>query len=214
MVAVPVKPQYGPTLGRILAPRWHRASPLVRGLCIAAGVGLVVVLVAAVLTLENAKFSHGGRVPFSFSYRGLSRVTPAPGQFVKVQQRSAGGRLEASFAVGPLLLPSYAGELSAELPLFASGYIRGLSHRYRDFQLRGEGKGTVNSVPSYSVYYSARVEGRTMYGRDVLLLPERSGAREGLDIMMLVVPSSTDRSPLEVASGGVLSRPLKTLTLG
>ena len=32
MGAVPIKPEYGPTLGRLLSPRWRAASRLVRGL--------------------------------------------------------------------------------------------------------------------------------------------------------------------------------------
>ena len=31
MAAVPIKPEYGPTLGRLLSPRWRAASPLARG---------------------------------------------------------------------------------------------------------------------------------------------------------------------------------------
>ena len=40
MMAVPMKPEYGPTLGRLLSPRWRAASPTLRGLVIAAGLGL------------------------------------------------------------------------------------------------------------------------------------------------------------------------------
>ncbi len=211
MAAIPLKPEYGPTLGRLLSPRWRAASPLARGAAIAAGVGLLALLLAAGLTLEDATFSHGGRVSFSFSYRDLYRVAPDPGGYVKVQ-RHRDGRLEDSFAVDSLVLPPYTGELSAELPLYAVGYIRGLSERYAGFVLRGEGKTRVNTVPAYNIFYKATVKGQTMYGRDVLLLPERSGAREGVDIVMLTSPKvdSQVTSPLEVASAGVLHTPLET----
>ncbi len=54
-----------------------------------------------------------------------------------------------------------------------------------------------------------------MYGRDVLLLPERSGVRDGVAIEMLSLPSAAAvTSPLEVATAGVLERPLKTFTFG
>ena len=44
MAAVPMKPEYGPTLGRLLAPRWQRASRLTRAaVVIAAGVALLAV---------------------------------------------------------------------------------------------------------------------------------------------------------------------------
>src|ERR1039458_670620 len=119
MMAVPMKPQYGPTLGRLLSPRWRAAPALVRWVVIAAGVALLALFVAAVLTLENASCSHGGRVPFSFSYRGLYRVAANPGGYVKVQRHRSDGVLEDSFAVAPLVLPPYSGSLSGELPLYA-----------------------------------------------------------------------------------------------
>jgi hypothetical protein len=216
MVAVPMKPEYGPTLGRLLSPRWRAASPLARRAVIGAGMGLLLLVVAAVLTLENASFSHGGRLPFSFAYRGLWKVHADPGGYVKVQRRSSDGALLDSYAVAPLSLPPYVGELSGELPVYASGYIRTLARRDTGFVLRGEGKTRVNAVPAYQVLYTAVVDGRPMYGRNVLLLPERHGAREGVEIAMLTSPMANRQvdGPLEVASTGVLLRPLKTFTFG
>jgi hypothetical protein len=210
---VPLKAQYGPTLGQLLAPRWHAAPRTVRGVVIAAGGALAALAVAAVFTLWPATFSHGGAAPFHFSYRGLYRTAPAPGQFVRIERRSH-GRLEDSFAVSPLRLPRYAGGLSGELPLYASGYIGELSRKYSSFVLRGEGKTRVNTVPAYDVLYTATVQGREMYGRDVLLLPERPGVRDGVAIEMLASTTASPRinSPVEVALGGVLERPLETFT--
>lgn len=216
MVAVPIKPEYGPTLGRLLSPRWRAASPLIRGIVVALMIGLPALAIGAFLTLENAHFSHGGKVPFSFSYRGLYRVAPDPGGYVKLERHASNGRLEDSFAVAPLVLPPYSGALTGELPLYAAGYIRSLRRRYERFVLRGEGKTRVNAVPAYNVLYTAVVQGHTMYGRDVLLLPQRPGAREGVEIVMLTSPTANSQvaSPLEVASEGVLLKPLKTFTLG
>jgi hypothetical protein len=215
MTAVRMKSEYGPTLGRLLAPRWRAASRLVRTVTIVAGVGLVAALVAAVLTLENATFSHGGSVPFSFSYRDLYRVAPDGGGYVKVLSRWQDGALKYSYAVDPLLLPAYSGELSGEVPLYAAGFIRTLSERYRDFELRGEGKTRVNNtLTGYEVLFTADVEGQEMYGRDVLLLPPRVGVRAGVVVVMLTSPmaSSQITSPLEVGTTGVLLKPLKTFS--
>ncbi len=135
---------------------------------------------------------------------------------MKVQRRSPEGRLEDSFAVEPLRLPAYSGGLSGELPLYASRLIEGMSRSYPDFMLRGEGKTRVNSVPAYNIFYTTVLDGQLMYGRDVLLLPERQAAREGVEIVMLTSPLAGRRitSPSEVAGAGVLSRPLKTFTIG
>lgn len=216
MPALPLKPEYGPTLGTVLAPRWHAASTLTRRLVIAAGVALGVGIVALVLTLLNVSYSHAGRVPFSFSYRGLYRVAPEPGGYVRIEKRSPHGRLLYSFAVDPLTLPSYVGEPSGELPIFAAGYVRELRRRDAGFVFAGEGKTQVNKVPAYDVLYETVVEGRRMYGRDVLLLPQRPGAREGVAIVMLTAPgvSKQIEGPMEVASTGVLLHPLRSLALG
>jgi hypothetical protein len=213
MATIPLKPQYGPTLGTLLAPRWNAAPSVIRGLVRAAGVGLVALAVAVALTLWPATYSHGGVAPFHFSYRGLYRTTPEPGQYVRIDRR-ADGRLEDSFAVSPLRLPPYVGGESGELPVYASGYIGGLSRKFSGFTLRGEGKTRVNTVPAYNIFYTARVKGRELYGRDVLLLPERQGVRDGVAIEMLSVPSAQITSPLEVASAGVLERPVETFTIG
>jgi len=217
MAAVPIKPEYGPTLGRLLSPRWRAAPPLVRGLVLAACVGLVALLIGAVLTLENAHYSHSGSVPFSFSYRSLNRVASDAGGYVKVTRRRTDGRLEDSFAVQPLRLPPYTGELSGALPVYAAGYIEALARRYRGFELYSEGKTRINTIPGYQVVYTATVDGQTMWGRDVLLLPpNRARVRDGVDLVMLTSPTADPKvnSPSEVASDGVLLRPVKTFRFG
>jgi hypothetical protein len=217
MTAVSMKREYGPTLGQLLAPRWRAAPGLLRAAVIATAVGLAAVLVAVGLTLENAHFSQGGRVPFGFSYRDLFRVAPDPGGYVKVQSRWPGGELKYSFAVDPLTLPAYSGELAGEIPLYATSFIRTLSSRYMRFELRGEGKARVSShMTGYQVLFTADVEGETMYGRDVLLLPPRAHAREGVVVAMLTSPTASAQvtAPMEVGATGVLLRPLKAFAFG
>ncbi|MEA2152755.1 MAG: hypothetical protein QOI18_988 [Solirubrobacteraceae bacterium] len=216
MPAVPIKPEYGPTLGRLLSPRWRAASPWTRGLVRLLVLGVIAFAIGVFLTLANAHYSRGGRVPFSFNYRGIDRVAPAPGEWVRLERRAADGRLQDSFSVRALVLPPYSGSLTGELPLYAAGYIRSLRSRDADFVLRGEGKTRVNTVPAYQVVYTTRLAGHTMFGRDVLLVAQRPGEREGVNIVMLTSPTANSQvtSPLEVASAGVLLKPLKTFTLG
>jgi hypothetical protein len=223
MAAAPIKPEYGPTLGRLLSARWRSAPPSLRVAAIVSSVLLLALAIVAVDRLLNRSFSHAGQVPFSFNYRGLHRVTPDPGGYVKVERRGADGRLEASFAVEPLRLPAYSGVPAGELPLYAAGYIRALQARLPQFVLRAEGDlhatGTIKITGpgGYNIFYSALIEGRKMYGRDELVVPERPGAREGVEIVMLSAPAagSHGTSPLEVATkSDVLARPLRTFTLG
>ncbi|HEY7934512.1 MAG TPA: hypothetical protein VID48_11880 [Solirubrobacteraceae bacterium] len=215
MASIPLKPQYRPTLAQMLSPRWHGLPRVSRALVILAGLGVLALAIGLALTLQRASVSHGSPVPFSFEYRGLYRTPPPAGQYTRVA-RSTDGRLEESFTVGPLLLPAYEGSLSAELPLYAASYIRALAGRYQRFDLLGEGKTRVSTVPGYQVLYSATIEGRRMYGRDVLLAPERMGARRGVDIVMLASPEGDRRleSAAEVAGEGPLNTALHTFSFG
>jgi hypothetical protein len=188
-----------------------------RACVLVAAALLVALIVAGVAMLESPVLSYGGAVPFSFSYTGLYRTAPAPGWYAKVQ-RLEHGRLEDSFAVGPLLLAPYRGELGAELALYAAGYIRRLPGRYRGFELHGEGRTQIDSVASYAVYnifYTAEVQGQEMYGRNVLLLHERPGARVGVQIEMLTAATSNRQvtSPLQVGTKGALEGPLGSFAL-
>jgi hypothetical protein len=215
MPAVPLKPEYGPTLGQLLAPRWQRGSRRSRVFVVLVLLVVVALLLGAALTLENAQYAHGGPVPFSFSYRDLYRRIPAADEYVRVQSRSRAG-LSDSFAVGPLMLPAYTVPLNVELPLYAAAYIPRLSRRYEAFQLRGEGETKVNTVPAYEILYDARVNGRAMYGRDILLLPERHHPRAGVFITMLSSPAMNPgvTSPMLVGTTGVLELPVETFTIG
>jgi hypothetical protein len=212
MPSVPLKPQYGPTLGRLLEPRWHSLPRAGRVVVIALGTGAAVLVVAVVLTLLDASYSHGGRLPFSFKYKGLHRTAPDPGGYVKVA-RYRGGRLEDSYAVAPLRLGVYRGSVTAELPLFAAGYTHALERRFSELRLEQEGKTRISStLGGYDIRYSAILAGRRIYGRDVMLLPPRPGAREGVIVEMLSSEPASGSNP--VASGGVLEKPLKTFAFG
>ncbi len=211
-----MKSEYGPTLGELLAPRWRAVPRLARATVIGLGVAALALAAALVLSLQSASYSQGGAVPFSFHYKALYRAHADPGAYVKVQSRDGDGGLKYLYEVYPLTLAPYSGVVSGELPSYASGYIAGLRARSTAFQLRGEGKTRVNTVPGYQVLYSERVAGREVYGRNVLLLPPRPGARRGVEIVMLSAADATVevKEPSEVASTGVLLAPLKTFTFG
>jgi hypothetical protein len=216
VASIPVKPEYGPTLGHMLAPRWRRSGTLRRALVLAAGVAFLALVAGAVLTLEPARYSHGGSFPFSFTYRGLYREKPEPGGYARVVAHYPDGSIKYLYAVNPLVLPPYHGEPSGALPVYATGYVRTLPARFPGIERTGEGKTRVNKVPAYQVLYKVRIDGREMFGRNVLLLPERPGARRGVEIVMLTAAGATSevKEPSEVASGGVLLRPLKTFSFG
>lgn len=209
---IPLNPEYGPTLGQLLAPSWRRARPGVRLVAAIGGLAVAVLLVVLVASLLDRRFSHDGDIAFSFSYRGLHRTRADPGGYVKIA-RSSGGRLEDSYEVAPLRLAPYHGSSAGALPLAAAGYVDGLTRRFAGFRLEGEGKTRISaSLTGYGVFYSALVDGRKLYGRDVMLLPGRPGARRGVVVQMLSGERATVAKP--VASSGVLEKPLKSFSFG
>jgi hypothetical protein len=118
-----------------------------------------------------------------------------------------------SFAVAPIVLAPYVGSATGELPLFAAAYTRVLSERFPGFELKGEGKTRITStLAGYDVRFSALVDGHTMYGRDVMLLPPGHHVREGVVLEMLTDEHASVARP--VANSGVLEKPLKTFTFG
>jgi hypothetical protein len=189
-----------------------------------------VVVVAAIVTTRPATVSVGGPVPFTFSYKGLHRVQPELGSSAKVVLRE-GGRTEDTFAVAPLRLPVYAGSVTGEFPLYAAGFIRALAARYEHFELVAAGPVRTAAfgsweelppstiyyhVPTYTIAFTAMQAGEPIVGRDVWLVPNRPGARQGVDITMLM-SARTGRhsvSPLSLGTAGVLSRPMRTFSLG
>jgi len=209
-----MKSEYGPTLGQLLAPRWRAAPRTARVAAIAAVAVLLLALGALLLRLQSAHYSRGGSLPFSFSYKDLYKTSADPGAYVKVENRAGDGALRYSYEVYPLSLPAYAGAISGELPRYASEYIEQLRAVSPRFELAGEGKTRVNTVPGYQVLYSMRLAGAEVYGRNVLLTPPRPGARGGVLIVMLTAATASAevKAPSEVASTGVLLRPLKTFT--
>jgi len=221
MPSIPLKSDFGPTLGALLAPRFRRASPSVRALWIAAVALFAATVAWAALTLAPPSLSVGGPVPFSFSYRGFSRAAPPGGWYARVL-RTRGGRLEDSFAVGPLLLPPSRGALGAALALYAAGHVGSLLAAAppgaSSFALWGEGStqiDTVSSYASYNLFFSFLLSGRLFFGRSVLLLPDRLGARRGVVVAMLA-DARSDRSvtsPLYVGVKGALEAPLGSFAL-
>jgi len=216
MAAIPLKPAYGPTLGRLLSQRWRVASRPARALALAALGGVIALVVAAVLTVQPASFSRGGPVPFGFRYAGLYRTAPQAGGYVRVA-RHLHGHLEDSFEVAPLRLPPYRTSLNVEFPLYAPTVVATLQRRYgRAFRLDGEGPSLSDWSSAYNVFYTVQVEGHDMYGRDVLMLPERHRARAGVLIAMLMAFGENHllTYPLHVGGSGVLQRPLESFRLG
>jgi hypothetical protein len=233
MLGARVKLGYGPSLPELLESRTLRLGPRLRGLL--ALVAICVVVIVG-LSLANGGASLISRsvagMSFSFSYSSMQREATPPGQYALLEKRS-GSELVASLAVAPLPLPAYAGYVSGLAPVVMGNYVRALAARTPGFALQSEGPTSVNGIAGYNFTYTQRIDGKTYYGRVIMVTRHQSGERRGLLISLLAQPVlagiiGPGRSALagalyEPGQGGVgvlfqpaglLALPLATLRLG
>lgn len=207
-----VKPEYGPTLRQILAPR----SWVLR-----AGV-LVLVLAIAVAAIDAALQVHAGErtalvrkpVTFNLAYGGQFKRTSVPGRLLSLEHRRAGLFLD-SFVVRSLVLAPYRGSVSGILPTYAFDYINRLRRRYAGFELIEEGRARVNNAIGYQVIFRAKLGDRTLYGRHVMLFaPAPDGVRQGLLLEIASTPAAGTPAVESVGLVGALKTPFRSFRLG
>jgi hypothetical protein len=216
MPTLPVKERYRPTLGDLLAPRWRAASPLGRRVWAVLAAVVAVLIVALVLAAPRDPWLvHGSSPAFSLQYpRDMHRVSAPAGSLYRAEQRDGQGRLVQSIEVAPLHLPPFSGDVSAEFPLYSYGYLSQLPSRFPSFQLSSEGKTRVDTIPGYWLAFTTTIDGRTMLGRTVFLVPTLSGSRDGVTITMLTTPRSNVATADQVGVAGELYEPLHTFRFG
>jgi hypothetical protein len=218
MRAPSVKPQYGPTLAELMAPRWRAASGGQRRLFATAVLLVLAAAITLVITRPRASsfVYRGAPIAFNLTYPSpLRSVPPRAGADMRIEARSPTGRLLDWFEVDPLRLGPYSGEISGQLPVFATSYIAGLARRVPGFRLQSETKTRINLIAGYSVTYSGRIAGQLMYGRAVMLVAALTGVRDGVILNMGTVPSPTlDPTPDQVGSTDVLEKPFRSFRFG
>lgn len=210
-----VLPEFRPTLPELLRARFGRRPTTTL---------LALSLLLAAATLAFALLRPGeegttvvqrtGPVQFNFRYPSpLTRVAPQGDQMLRLEARRSGLFLQ-SFAVAPLRLPAYRGEVGGALPVFATREIAGLRGRFAQFELVQDGKTRVNEVPGYAVLFRARLGKRRLFGRDILLPEPLPGARDGVRLLLLATPAAGVSSAADVGVRGVIKRPYRTFRFG
>lgn len=206
-----VREEYGPTFPQLVsrAPRWVRP---VLALAVLSG----VLLLAWLLFSRGAsaeRFVHRDSPQFNIGHGPtLDRVTPRPGEFLRLEQ-NRNGLFVQSFAVRT----PYAGsqnESIGALPVLASREIAELRRRYTDFELAEEGKARIEETPGYQISFRAKKGERNLYGRVVLLADPSSDGRRAVALDMLATPSAGVNTPQQVGSNGTLKRPFRSFRFG
>jgi hypothetical protein len=223
--------EHRPTLADLLRPRLARAPRWVR-----LALGAVAVLVALFVLWRvfaggssgETRYVHKAGVVFNFHYPGaMHAVASRSPEIIRVERRRGSLFLD-SFAVEPLSLPPFRGDVSGELPVYAEREIAALRNRFpREFELTREGKARVNAVPGYDVQFRARLGKRRLFGR-LVLLPEPAGedladtsgelenarSRRGARLLMLATPASGAVRPRDVGARGNLKTPFRSFRFG
>ena len=207
-----VKPQYGPTLVQMLAPR----SLAVRVGAVALAVLALLAVVASVLATrphETWVVEHKP-VTFNFAYGPEFRRVPRTGSVVALRHERAGLFLD-SYVIRPLTLPPYRGAAGGTLPVYADGYMQQLRRRYPSFELVGEGRARINNGIGYEVTFRSDRGGRTLYGRHLLLVEELpDGRRHGVVIELESTPAAGTPNADEIGNHGALKQALRSFRFG
>jgi hypothetical protein len=211
-----VREEFGPTLPELLGPRL--GVPVRRvwiGLLAAlAVVGAVLLWIFAVRP-PPGQTGVAVRKPITFNLvytDAMHRVAPHAGELLRVQTRSGPPQ---SMAVRPLHIGPYRGDVTAALTFMSSRLIDQMRATYPGFVWRGDGRVNINKQPGYQIVFQARIDGRTTYGRRVLLVAAPDPPpHEGLDVTLLAARSASVPNSDAVAVNGPLKTPYRSLRFG
>ena len=209
-----VAPEFRPTLRDLVVARAGR-----RGRWALAA---VAALLAAALAYEVLRpvddgidvVRRAGPVTFNLRYtEPLRPVAPQGDEVLRLEVRR-GDLFVQSFAVEPLRLAPYRGDVGGVLPVVAAREIEALRARYDEFELVSDGKTRVNEVPGYNVLFRARLGERRLWGRQVLLPGREPGSTDGVRLLLLATPAAGVSNANEVGVRGVIKRPYRTFRFG
>ena len=218
MRRVPViKPDYGPTLLQLLAPR----SLAVR--LAAAALALLIVLGAALIAItarpDETEVLVREPVTFNLIHGPQWDRVERPGALLALRNIGAAGRVDGlfldSYSVRDLQLPAYRGAAGGTLPIHINRYARAIRGRYTGFEPVSEGRARINNAIGYEITFRARLGARRLYGRHYLLVEEEpDGLRRGVVIELESTPAAGTPTAAEIGNHGALKTPLRSFRFG
>lgn len=203
-----------PTLPELLTPRLGRAG--FRAVLVLGALLIAAFLGRAAFADEGGStiVSQARPVPFNLRYtEGLAKVAPQGDEALRLEARR-GDLFVQSFAVSPLELPPYQGDVTAPLTILGAREIDRLRARYAQFELVQDGKARVNDQSGYAILFRARLGARRLYGRQILLPEQVPGARRGARLTLLATPAGGVSNARDVGVRGVIKRPYRTFRFG
>ena len=207
-----VKAEFGPSLPQLLRARFGLSPRLVT--VVAVALVVAVVAVAFALRTRDVHLIHHGTPVFNLRYaKVLHHMPPEPGVLLGLEGRRGHLFLQA-LTIRPLHLPAYQGAVSGLLPIYSEHHIRALTKRFDHFTPLEEGKARINEAPGYQVGFQAELDGRTVYGREVVLVPDQPGARDGVAITVLQTHAAGAHAVKDVGTVGAIKKPFRSFRFG
>ncbi|HWI22915.1 MAG TPA: hypothetical protein VNT22_09925 [Baekduia sp.] len=207
---ISVRPEFRPTLPELLAgrtPAWRYGL-----------IGFYVVALAIVLWLlllrGDPSATHvvkRGPVTFNLTYDSAMReVAPQGNERLRLT-----GTRHRLVTVSPLELPAYQGRPDGFLPAYSERISDQMATQFDGYQRRRDGRPSVNRIPGYEIVFQYRRDGRTAYGRRILLLNSYAdGARAGVDLLLLEDRSKVVPSVDAIGTTGSLKTLLRSFAFG
>ena len=208
-----MKPEYGPTLVQLLAPR----SLALRVAAAVIAVAILVVAAVIALTSRPDETAVLVREPITLNlvHGPQWERVDRPGTLVALRHESPDGLFLDAYAIRELRLPPYRGAAGGTIPVYAEAYRRALERRYRSFELVGEGRARVNNAIGYALTFRARIGPRRLYGRHYLLVEEEpEGARHGVILEIESTPAAGTPNADTIGNHGALKTPLRSFRFG
>jgi hypothetical protein len=207
-----VAEEFRPTLREELA----RHRPFTRRAIVALLVLVALAWVGFVLrpTAKGIPYVHRGDPVFNLRYgAGFTRMPAAADEYLHIRRKPR-GRVLDSFAIGPLKLPPYQGDVNGLLPVYAERVLTELRNAHPDLKLIEEGKARVNLVVGYSLLFQAGRGKDRMFGREILLPQPTPGARTGVRMALRTWRGSGVTDPRSLGAVGSLRIPYRSFRYG
>ena len=216
-----VRPEYGPSLPELAAPR-VRELPRAGRRLLAVLAALVVVALALLAVRGSQSGLHDVLVrkpmAFTLAYKsGVHRVTPQGDEVLRLEAPGSGGAITQTFTARPLTLGTYKGDVTADMLSIASTRLAELRNADPNLVYRGEGKARINFIPAYQLSFQTRRNNRLVFGKLFFLAPVTPAnprPTEGIELelisgLTLAIPSVT-----AVGANGALKTPLRSFRFG
>jgi len=207
-----LRPEFGPSLPQLLRARFGVPER------ISTAIALVAVLIAAVVVIAtrngDVHYIHRADPVFNLRYASVLHRAPARAGVLFELDGRRGSLFLQSLVIRPERLPAYRGSVSGMLPVYAAHRMEQMRRRFNGLAVLDEGKARVGGAPGYQIGFRARLGGRTVFGREVLVVPDEPGARDGVAMTVVQTHAAGAHTLDDVGNVGAIKKPFRSFRFG